>query len=85
MIGVLKSKLADIPLLQDNLVVDRKVHLRSLLNTMFSIWTWSLVIALVAVLYVVNRQIKGTADVNCPTFYMNSTSLHPDIYIPNHF
>lgn len=28
-------------------------------------WTWSLVVALAAILYVVNRQIKGMADVNC--------------------
>ncbi|XP_048769427.2 uncharacterized protein LOC125675682 isoform X3 [Ostrea edulis] len=41
----------------------------------------SLLVFLALVLYIINKLMKGTPDVTCPVFHMNSSSLHTELYL----
>nr|XP_022338372.1 uncharacterized protein LOC111133924 [Crassostrea virginica] len=48
---------------------------------MISFWKFCLLVILLFLLYLLNRRLKGTANVICPVFYMNSSTLHPEMYL----
>ncbi|XP_061180240.1 uncharacterized protein LOC133188769 [Saccostrea echinata] len=48
---------------------------------MCSLWSGLTFAVLLGLLYLLNKRMKGTANVVCPSFFMNSTTLHPELHL----
>ncbi|XP_062574833.1 uncharacterized protein LOC134236671 [Saccostrea cucullata] len=48
---------------------------------MCSLWSGAIFAAFLLLLHLVNKRMKGTANVVCPSFCMNSSTLHPELHL----